>query len=98
MTRVRRALWAAGGPARLVAIGLIRIYRVTLGGALGGQCRFHPSCSMYAETAIRQVGVLRGVPLAVWRLLRCQPFSGGGVDLPPPGWLYDADLQQRVVS
>jgi putative membrane protein insertion efficiency factor len=93
MMRLRGVLWTAGGPARMGVIGLIRLYRVVLGGMLGGNCRFHPSCSHYAEMAVRQVGVLRGVPLALWRVLRCQPFSRGGVDYPPVRPLsYDADI------
>jgi uncharacterized protein len=83
MNRLRRAVWAAGWPVRAALVLLIRGYRVTLAPALGGQCRFYPSCSAYAEDAIRQVGAARGVPLAVWRVLRCHPFSRGGVDLPP---------------
>ena len=75
--------WAAGAPIRVLLLGLIRLYRVTLGPLLGGQCRFHPSCSAYAEQAIATVGWARGVPLAVWRVLRCNPFSPGGIDYPP---------------
>ncbi len=80
---VRRTLWAIGGPARLFLIVLIRVYRVTLGQMVGGGCRFHPSCSAYAEDAIRNTGALRGSLLAGWRVLRCSPLSKGGVDYPP---------------
>ena len=51
---------------------------------LGGACRFQPSCSEYAAVAIQSHGVLAGSGLALWRLLRCNPFSRGGFD-PPPG-------------
>jgi hypothetical protein len=54
---IRRAIRAAGAPVRALEIGLIRVYRATLSGWLGGQCRFYPTCSHYAEDAIRGVEV-----------------------------------------
>lgn len=83
MTLLRAAAWTCGAPFRLALMGLIRAYRPTLGGMLGGQCRFHPSCSHYAEDAIRRRGALRGLGLAGWRILRCGPFTRGGVDPAP---------------
>ncbi len=47
-----------------------------------GCCRFYPSCSRYAEDSIVERGLLQALPLIVWRLLRCNPWSQGGVDLP----------------
>lgn len=44
------------------------------------QCRYHPSCSQYAADAVRRYGPLKGAAKAAWRLLRCNPFSRGGVD------------------
>ena len=64
-------------------VGLVRVYRVTLSGVLGGQCRFHPSCSVYAEQAIWERGAVRGTWLAMWRVLRCNPFGRGGVEPVP---------------
>ena len=49
-----------------------------------GGCRFHPTCSEYAAVAIATHGPLRGSALALWRLLRCHPFSKGGLDQVPP--------------
>jgi hypothetical protein len=69
---------------RAALIGLILLYRATLSGWLGGQCRFHPTCSHYAEEAVRVHGAIRGSLLAAWRLLRCGPFTAGGVDPVPP--------------
>ncbi len=63
---------------------LIRLYRRVLSPGLSPRCRFEPSCSAYAEEAIRVHGAVRGGGLAVWRLLRCQPFARGGID-PVPG-------------
>jgi hypothetical protein len=76
--------WGAGAPARLLLTGLIRLYRVTLSGWLGGQCRFYPSCSSYAEQAVRVHGAARGSALALGRIARCGPFTPGGVDHVPP--------------
>jgi putative membrane protein insertion efficiency factor len=89
MTSIRRALWVAGWPVRAVLLGLIALYRMTLSPVMGGRCRFYPSCSAYAEQAIRNTGAVRGVALSIWRILRCSPLTAGGVDH-PPGPLYDA--------
>ena len=93
MNRIRRVVWIGGEPARLFLVGLIRLYRVTLSGALGGQCRFHPTCSVYAEDAIRTRGAVRGAVLAGWRVLRCNPFGRGGVDRVGEGRAYDAVIR-----
>jgi uncharacterized protein len=83
MTLARRILWDAGAPARLVLLGAIRLYQLTLSGWLGGQCRFSPTCSRYAEEAIRSLGATRGLSLAARRVLRCNPFGRGGMDPVP---------------
>jgi putative membrane protein insertion efficiency factor len=80
---VRRGVRAAGMPARLALVGLIHVYRATLSGVLGGQCRFYPSCSSYALEAIRTHGATKGALLAVWRIARCGPFTAGGLDPVP---------------
>jgi putative membrane protein insertion efficiency factor len=85
----RRATWAVGAPVRAVLIGIIRAYRLTLSGWLGGQCRFAPTCSHYAEHAIRGRGWVRGIGLASWRVLRCNPFGAGGWDPAPAGSEYE---------
>ena len=58
----------------------VRAYRVAVSPLLGPRCKYHPSCSQYALDALREFGVLRGLVLAGWRLLRCNPWSHGGVD------------------
>lgn len=87
---MRRALWWAGIPVRAVLLGLIRAYRRLFRGAYAGRCRFHPSCSAYAEQAIGVHGAVRGGALALWRLLRCSPLTRGGVDPVPPSRYDDA--------
>lgn len=84
MRRFRDIVWTLGTPVRVLLIGLIRAYQATLSGWLGGQCRFSPTCSRYAEQAIRTHGAVRGTALAAWRVARCGPFTKGGVDHVPP--------------
>jgi putative membrane protein insertion efficiency factor len=64
-------------------LGLIRIYQSTVGPALPPSCRFEPSCSRYAYTAIERYGALHGTWLALKRVARCQPFGGSGYDPVP---------------
>jgi putative membrane protein insertion efficiency factor len=80
---VHRVLFVLGWPARLALIGLLRLYRVALRPLIGGGCRFHPTCSVYAEDAIRGAGAIRGSVLAAWRVARCSPLTRGGVDWAP---------------
>jgi len=98
--RARTLSWIVGAPARALLIGLIRLYRITLSGWLGGQCRFYPTCSRYAEAAIRTHGAVRGTALAAWRLARCGPFTTGGVDHVPPRRrepvVYDSVIPQEA--
>jgi len=61
----------------------IRCYAVTLSAVFGGQCRFAPSCSVYAAEAVEAHGPQRGVILAARRILRCHPFHPGGFDPVP---------------
>ena len=58
----------------------VHAYRTVVSPLLGRRCKYHPSCSRYALDALREHGVLRGLVLAAWRLLRCNPWSRGGVD------------------
>jgi putative membrane protein insertion efficiency factor len=59
----------------------IRAYQLLLSPLGGERCKYYPSCSEYAAQAIGTFGILRGLVLAGWRLLRCNPWSHGGVDL-----------------
>ncbi len=65
---------------RFAGIAAVWTYRLTLGWFLGGQCKYHPSCSQYAIDAYKEFGFFKGTVLAAWRLARCNPWSRGGVD------------------
>lgn len=68
---------------RFILINLIKVYRYAISPLLGYHCRFHPSCSSYALTALERFGFIRGVYLAVRRLLKCHPWHEGGIDPVP---------------
>ncbi len=65
---------------RAILIAPIRAYQKVVSPMFPRRCKYHPTCSQYAVDAIREFGVMRGVVLASWRLLRCNPWSHGGVD------------------
>jgi putative membrane protein insertion efficiency factor len=65
---------------KYVGIAGVYAYRYTLGVFFPATCKYHPSCSQYAIDALRRYGLARGTILAAWRLLRCNPWSHGGVD------------------
>lgn len=66
-------------PARL-ALALIDFYRRSVSPSTLPRCRYYPTCSSYAEQAVRELGLVRGGILAAWRLVRCNPLSKGGID------------------
>lgn len=67
-----------------VLVGAIRVYQAVVSPMTGPTCKYYPSCSQYALVAVRTHGPLRGTGLALWRILRCNPWSLGGVDDVPP--------------
>ena len=77
LSRLDRALAVA-----LVAV--LRVYRLLVSPLYGEVCRYYPSCSQYALTAVQTRGTARGTVLAVRRLARCHPWAAGGVDHVPP--------------
>lgn len=68
---------------RRIAKFPIHVYRKTLSWLMGGQCRFTPTCSQYGLDAIDEWGAVRGWAMAIWRVLRCNPFCAGGHDPAP---------------
>lgn len=74
-----------------VLLAPIRLWSRVISPALPPRCRYYPSCSRYAEGAIREHGALRGSAMAAWRVMRCNPLSEGGFDpVPPRGGTPDA--------
>jgi uncharacterized protein len=65
---------------RAILVHPIKLYQRLISPALGTRCKYYPSCSEYAAQAIQRFGILRGLVLAGWRLLRCNPWSHGGFD------------------
>ena len=75
-------LGGVAGLPGLLAIGLVRAYQV-LALPFPSPCRYEPTCSTYAIDALRKYGLMRGFWLGIRRILRCHPFSRGGIDLVP---------------
>jgi len=65
-----------------VFIALIRFYQRAVSPLFPSSCRYEPTCSEYSILAIKKYGVLRGTLKAIWRILRCNPWSKGGIDYP----------------
>jgi hypothetical protein len=72
------------GPLRRALVLPIRLYQRLVSPLFPPACRFEPSCSEYGAQALLAHGLLKGVALATWRVLRCHPFSAGGPDPVPP--------------
>ena len=86
MTR-RRLLtllrFVAALPGRAILL-VLRGYQLFISPMTGPTCKYYPSCSQYAVVAVQRHGAIRGSLLAGWRLLRCNPWSAGGIDDVPP--------------
>lgn len=70
-------------PVTWLLVGLVRGYQLVVSPWLPRTCKYYPSCSAYAVTSLRRHGALKGTLLATWRVLRCNPWSLGGVDHVP---------------
>ena len=67
----------------LILVLPIRFYQICISPLLGPSCRFTPTCSEYAKQAIMKHGPIKGLGLAIWRILRCNPWGGSGYDPVP---------------
>ena len=68
---------------RYAVMALIKVYQLTVSPLLGPTCKYYPSCSHYGFEAVRRHGAIKGSVMAAWRVLRCNPWSNGGVDEVP---------------
>ena len=71
------------GLAARALMGVVRVYQLVVSPWFAPRCRYYPSCSQYAVDAVRRHGAIKGTGLAIWRVLRCNPWSLGGVDHVP---------------
>lgn len=83
-------------PVKWILKKLIRVYQLGISPRMADHCRFTPTCSNYALEALEKHGVIKGCGLAIWRLLRCNPFGGKGYDpVPEPSEGRKARLARR---
>lgn len=87
-----QGLWYVGWPLRQLLLLIIRVYRKWISPALPASCKYHPSCSAYAVQSLERHGAGKGALLATWRLLKCNPFSQGGVNPIPERGHWRADV------
>ncbi|MEO0233424.1 MAG: membrane protein insertion efficiency factor YidD [candidate division WOR-3 bacterium] len=67
---------------KIFVVNLIKIYKIFISPILPSSCKFYPSCSEYSIISIEKYGIIKGFILSLWRILRCNPFSKGGVNFP----------------
>ncbi len=95
-----RGVWAKIGHAcvitpRMPAVLFMRGYRQTVSKLYGNVCKYYPTCSKYALDAFEVKGLFVGMAMTVWRLLRCNPFSLGGVDYVHGSVLHERSLEMK---
>jgi hypothetical protein len=79
---------------KYIAILLIKFYRKCISPLFPAKCKYHPTCSAYALTAVQRFGFIRGTLLAGWRILRCNPWSMGGIDPVPEKFTFKVKKYQ----
>jgi putative membrane protein insertion efficiency factor len=93
--KVASLIWLA---PRNLLIAFIKGWRKGISPLYGDVCRYHPTCSAYGLTAVQQRGFLVGSLITAWRILRCNPWSAGGVDEVKPGsGFFDVNAKGFVV-
>ncbi|MCC2028430.1 membrane protein insertion efficiency factor YidD [Microbacterium sp. NPDC077644] len=80
---------------RNLVLGFLTAYRAVISPIYGDVCAYYPSCSAYAVGAVQQHGAIKGAALSAWRILRCNPWSKGGVDDVRPHDHFRHDLTAR---
>lgn len=80
-------------------IGLVRIYQLFISPVMGSNCRFYPTCSSYMIQAIQTHGAIKGLWLGIRRVLRCHPYSDGGVDpVPEPKCCQSSGIHSAEIT
>ncbi len=87
---------AIAGAARAVVLAPVAVYQRLISPALPRRCKYEPTCSRYAVQAVGEYGILRGLVLAMWRLLRCNPWSHGGYDPVGAQGLFKVDRRRDL--
>ncbi len=77
MKRALMFLWLL---PRNICVAILRGYRAVISPLYGDVCRYYPSCSAYTLGSIQQHGMIKGIALGSWRILRCHPWARGGID------------------
>lgn len=73
---------------KYIAIAFINFYRKFISPLFPAKCKYYPTCSAYALDAVKKFGFIRGTLLAFWRILRCNPWSMGGIDPVPEKFTF----------
>ena len=73
---------------KYIVIGIIRFYQKCISPLFPPKCKYYPTCSCYALSAVKKFGAVRGSALAFWRILRCNPWSLGGIDYVPDKFTF----------
>lgn len=73
---------------KFILISLVKLYKKFISPLSAPKCKFYPSCSSYAIDALQKFGAIRGSALAAWRILRCNPWSLGGIDYVPERFTF----------
>ena len=90
-----RAAGSLGKAVRGLVLAPVVVYQRAISPMLPRRCKYEPTCSSYALRAVREYGILRGLVLATWRLLRCNPWSHGGYDPIEAQRLFKVDGRKR---
>ena len=81
---------------KTILIVFIKFYRTVISPLFPDSCRFYPSCSQYAIEAIGKFGAIKGMALAMYRILRCNPFCRGGYDPVPEKFTFKRVTQEKI--
>lgn len=76
----------------------VLIYKKVISPLFPARCKYYPTCSSYAVQSLKRFGVMRGSILAIWRILRCNPWSEGGIDPVPERFTLKAKNKRRNKS